>query len=257
MATTYYVYIYFDPRTRQPFYVGYGHGTRAYQHLRLAKYNTTASYHNPHKTNKIKALLREGVEPHIKIVEDNLTKQDAQELEIFLIEFIGRRGLNTGPLTNLTSGGDGGDTWTTNPNKHTIMERIKQARLGKRWWTDGVVSVYAKTPPFDHYTPGVDEHRKAISRANRQKGADIQSTKHWVNNGTEELMVLKTNPVEAPWVVGRLLSLDGKRPNPKGKNWFNDGGRDYFLHKDDPRSFPLKLGRLSTRGPKAKTVKPL
>ena len=42
----------------------------------------------------------------VEILADNLSKDDACELEEFLIEEYGRRDLNNGPLVNMTSGGE-------------------------------------------------------------------------------------------------------------------------------------------------------
>lgn len=43
----------------------------------------------------------------IEIVQKNLSKDNAKELEIFLIHLYGRKDLNTGNLCNMTDGGDG------------------------------------------------------------------------------------------------------------------------------------------------------
>ncbi len=256
MASTYYVYAYIDPHTSIPFYIGYGHGTRSIDHLNEAKSRTNRVPTNPHKINKIKQLINTGVEPIIRIIDDNLTKQTAKELEVFLIEFVGRRVDGTGPLTNLTGGGDGGDTLSKHPRKREIFENSKKTRVGKHWWTNGTDAQYSTHPPADDYYRGVPEWRKTIARQNRLKGSIVQSQKHWINNGAVEKMVPKSDLLEPGWVVGRMLTLDDKRPNPKGKNWFNNGVRDYFLHKDDPRASSLTLGRLRCKGSNNPNFKP-
>jgi len=43
----------------------------------------------------------------IEIIADDLSWEDAKELEIFLISLYGRRNLGTGTLVNMTDGGDG------------------------------------------------------------------------------------------------------------------------------------------------------
>ena len=44
----------------------------------------------------------------IEIIQENLSREDANELEIFLISIYGRIDINTGTLANMTDGGDGG-----------------------------------------------------------------------------------------------------------------------------------------------------
>jgi hypothetical protein len=45
----------------------------------------------------------------VEIIAENLSKEDACELESFLIEIYGRKDLGLGPLVNLTNGGEGGN----------------------------------------------------------------------------------------------------------------------------------------------------
>lgn len=105
----YYVYIYSDPVTNVPFYVGYGKGNRCQYHIKEAQRNVT---HNSYKLNKIRSILLEGALPAIQKIDSGLSKQQACELEEFLIELIGRRDLGQGPLANLTKGGDGNREWS-------------------------------------------------------------------------------------------------------------------------------------------------
>ena len=242
----YYTYIYIDPTTKVPFYVGYGHGDRKMHHLLEAQHGRVS--YNPHKTNKIKQLLRNGLEPLIVLVDSCISKDQAQELETFLIDFIGTDYLKTGPLTNLTLGGDGGDTLSNHPSKDIIFSKIKHTREGKVWWTNGVVAVFDKTPPSPEYWRGFSNSRKSISRSNRLKGSSAVAAMHWINNGLVEKMIEKTDTIEHGWVVGRLNAFADSRPNPKGKKWFNDGVRDYFLHPSDTRSNNLIVGRLRMSG---------
>ena len=107
----FYVYIYLDPRKPgiyeygdykfdyEPFYVGKGKGSRMYEHL----YRNDK--HNSHKTNKIKSILGEGIEPIILKVKESLCEIDAYELEIDLIKLIGRKCTKEGILTNISEGG--------------------------------------------------------------------------------------------------------------------------------------------------------
>lgn len=97
----FYVYIYKDPIIFEPFYVGKGCNGR-YRDISARKYNK-------HLYNKIQKYRRQGyfIKDITFFEQKNLFERDALSLEIELIRKIGRRDLGTGPLLNLTDGGDG------------------------------------------------------------------------------------------------------------------------------------------------------
>jgi len=97
--------MYIDPRNNNPFYVGKGKGQRLFDHLREAR--KIKGRCTSHRINKIRGILKEGLEPIIKKVKENLAEQEAYSLEKDLIESIGRRNLGVGPLINVIPGGDG------------------------------------------------------------------------------------------------------------------------------------------------------
>ena len=142
----YYVYVLIDPRKQsefnyehlmlqgEPFYVGYGHNNRVYKHFQNIK-----NISNPHKTNKIKSIIKDGYDKNsiIHIFKENLTKEEATNLEIELIYKIGRHNLKEGPLTNLTSGGDGGATMTGKNHSEETRQKISKSKKNqKRIFTD-------------------------------------------------------------------------------------------------------------------------
>lgn len=118
MSNDCYVYMYIDPFTNIPFYVGMGKNKRYLQHLHEA---ITASGKQQNKINKIKSILSRGENPVIIKIEQNMSRDEAFELEEFLISFIGRKDINTGPLTNKTAGGIGG-------KEMIVTEEIKKSR---------------------------------------------------------------------------------------------------------------------------------
>jgi hypothetical protein len=113
-----YVYAYLDPRKPgkyfygpvcfdyEPFYIGKGIGDRHLFHYYEAQ--KTVGHSPSRKINKIRRLLNSKIDPIILILLNELSNIDACSLEIELIKSIGRLDLDTGPLTNLTDGGDGG-----------------------------------------------------------------------------------------------------------------------------------------------------
>ena len=87
-----YVYEHYIPGEVQPFYVGKGHGRRAYQ---IGNRNR---------------WWRNIVKKHgflVKMIQENITEEQANELEKELISKYGRRDIGTGILVNMTDGGEG------------------------------------------------------------------------------------------------------------------------------------------------------
>ncbi len=82
----YYVYVYFDPDTRRPIYVGKGRGNRALHHMHLMDEGSP-------KTQAIQEILDEGKKPIIQIVQWGLTEEQAFTTEAALIECFGLRAL--------------------------------------------------------------------------------------------------------------------------------------------------------------------
>lgn len=94
----YYVYVYKDPLTLQPFYIGKGKGNRCYNHL---KWKHTFK----RVRDKITSLEKKGLAPQIDIVAGNLAEDKAYEIEEMLILRYGRKGLDCdGILMNICIG---------------------------------------------------------------------------------------------------------------------------------------------------------
>ena len=100
----FYVYIYLDPRKKgafrygeflfdyEPFYVGKGCKNRIYQHL-MSYY--LEKERKLHKTRKIKKLIKLGfdLKSYVVKIKKDISNKKATELEICLINLIGRRNL--------------------------------------------------------------------------------------------------------------------------------------------------------------------
>lgn len=89
----YYVYLHKDRVTGEVFYVGKGHGRRAWN-----------SNQRHYEWIKKVELLSEGWD--VEIVQDNLTEIEAFELEAELVENYGGAATNGGALTNWLPGGE-------------------------------------------------------------------------------------------------------------------------------------------------------
>ena len=78
----YYVYVYSDPDTHEPFYVGKGQGNRVFDHL---KEETKSS-----KVKKLKKLKKNGKEPLIQVLVHGLKDSDtAEKIEAAVIDLLG------------------------------------------------------------------------------------------------------------------------------------------------------------------------
>ena len=77
----YYVYLYVDPRTQRPFYVGKGQGNRIYSHL--------SDGDDTEKVNRIAELRKLGLEPVLEILKYGLTEREAFLVESAAIELFG------------------------------------------------------------------------------------------------------------------------------------------------------------------------
>lgn len=92
MENRFYVYAHFIPNEDLPFYIGKGTADRAYQ-----KWNRSPWWK--------RIVNKHGLE--VRLLQEGLTHEQANELEIELIAKYGRRNINTGCLINLTGGGEG------------------------------------------------------------------------------------------------------------------------------------------------------
>ncbi len=81
----FYVYVYSDPDTHKPFYVGKGKGNRAFSHLNLDLEDQTES----EKVRKIKEIEDRGKEPLIEILVHGLDEDTALKVEAAAIDLIG------------------------------------------------------------------------------------------------------------------------------------------------------------------------
>lgn len=77
----YYVYVYSDPDTHKPFYVGKGKGNRVFDHLFLEDESKKVAY--------IKSLILNGKEPIIEILVHGVDEETAFKVEAAAIDLIG------------------------------------------------------------------------------------------------------------------------------------------------------------------------
>ncbi len=96
-------YVYILKNGSVPIYIGKGTGDRMYAHKRHAlakKYNTPLH-------NKIRKMIRLGLELSYEVVFRTNDPIEAYKKEIEFIRYYGRKDLGTGILLNLSDGGNG------------------------------------------------------------------------------------------------------------------------------------------------------
>lgn len=187
----FYVYCYFNPLKLstfdecglEPFYIGKGKNDRLIHHMFESNLATDS---NRHKVNTIRKIQLANKKPYIKILTHYDIEEDALLEERRLIKLIGRRDLKTGPLTNMTDGGEG----TT--NKIFSAERRKKiSESMKKAFAEGRASV---SSAFKHSRIGKTDseetkQKRALTRAGYSHSKDTRqkiSSAHQLIRSTSE-----------------------------------------------------------------------
>lgn len=129
----YHIYTLEDPTTNIIRYVGY---TKKSIEARLCGHlkSLEEAVKGTRKWNKrltwIKSLKNKGLLPIIRELDSCMTKKEAYELEVYWINQLLQWGF---PLTNMTIGGDGGDTFSglTEESKSIVRNKISKKALGR------------------------------------------------------------------------------------------------------------------------------
>ena len=95
----------------RPLYVGKGKGRRMYDHQRDKDGTSRPDAYDGMFYRYLRKMRRENREPVIVMIAGTLTEQEALDEEVRSILEIGRKKLGTGPLLNMTDGGDGSSGW--------------------------------------------------------------------------------------------------------------------------------------------------
>lgn len=165
----YYVYVHIRLDNNEIFYVGKGRNNRAFSTLSRNKY-----WHN--------VVNKYGY--RVEILESNLSEFEAFEKEKDLIKSIN-------PTTNLTSGGEGGDTYSKMPDSDKEMFRINaQKRAGEL--NSGIVKAAQKRKgqtkdTCDALRIMADKNSKAFSG----EGNPMYGKTHWTNKNQKQKDVIK------------------------------------------------------------------
>lgn len=163
MGRSYYVYIHRKATTGEIFYVGKGTGRRAYEkNLRTKYWKRTAKKH--------------GVV--VDFVIKDVQEWYALELEELLVDYYGRKDLNTGCLVNMCDGGKASTTLS-----EESKDRIRKSRIGKGLSaeTKAKLSEAHKGRTFS------EEHLKKLSDRGKQRGISEEIRQALVNKLSKKI----------------------------------------------------------------------
>jgi len=125
----FYVYVYYHPITKIPFYVGKGKEHRDTYHIRNRQ-----NHYNKDMRNILLEIDALGQQPIIEHVVKNVDENTAYAVEQQLIQKYGRIDLSTGTLCNKTPGGEGfgraGREWSAEERQKHLAHN-KQNPRGK------------------------------------------------------------------------------------------------------------------------------
>lgn len=209
----FYTYAYLR-EDRTPYYIGKGHGDRAYRRHWRSK--ARGGYFDPPSKDRIILLKK------------NLTEEEAHKHEIYMIAVFGRKDLETGILRNLTNGGEGTSGVKlskerirklklpkseehkkklrkpkTEEHKRKISEakkgkkfseehkeKMRKLSKGKIWWTDGVNTKHSKDCPGEDWyrgRPNINIGR-SVSEETRRKIGEKNSGKKLKKEHKEKII---------------------------------------------------------------------
>ncbi len=210
----YYAYVYLDTRKPKgnyeyvtpagkilkfpypPFYVGQGKGNRSQVHLKAAlRDESCVTKERSIKARTIRAIVSSGKFPEIRILSSLLIRSLAIALEIDLIAGIGRRKLGTGPLSNMTDGGEGVHGFILDEKTRSKMSRKQRARFDAETQEQKTLRVN-KAKATKAQRPEVEKERvRKIKKFNQQENVRMYKSaitkQQWATPGFREQKIKK------------------------------------------------------------------
>ena len=198
----YYTYAYLR-EDGTPYYIGKGSGNRAYLQLN----------HKVKTPDKSKIL----------ILKNNLTEEDANKHEIYIINLLGRKDLGTGILRNLTNGGEGVSGMKHSEESKNKMRKPKSEEHKKN--VKDAIKTKWDNGEYDRNEYKNRELGKKQSEETIRK--KIEGIKKYYNKNK------KVFTDEQRSQISETLKLKHKNgdikpsyPNHKGTRWWNDGQKN-------------------------------
>jgi hypothetical protein len=215
----FYVYLYRDPETGVPFYVGKGTGWRMHAHFRQAREPKTFFH------RRLRKLLDAGHNPIIEKIE-GLDEVDALRIEVETIARLGRLCDGTGPLTNVSPGGDK-PSCHKGRCFHNRKPPSTKGKPGKRWSEEDKAEHRARMKAV----MASKEIRLRVSQAKTGR----QGPSHTAASRAKISAAHKGKRSER-----KSLSKTGALNPMFGRKWFNDGRRSaLFFAGTEPSGWQL------------------
>lgn len=186
----FYVYVYKDPDTLIPFYVGKGSGYRKTRHLKETK-ETTENYL---KWCKIQSIKNKKQTPIIEIVFESENENECYIKEKELILLYGRK-IDGGVLTNITFDGTPPKDAEKRPRSKEYLNNMSKAKTGK------LNPMYGKLP-WNKNIKHLKETKEKISIAN--KGRKYTQEEHKKRNETRGKKYKVVSPEGEVFIVKNL-----------------------------------------------------
>lgn len=167
----YYVYVYKRPDDGTPFYIGKGRGKRWKQHLS----DKGEKSFNKRMNGKVRNLIEAGTPPIIEKVAENLSENEAYQLETKLIMKYGRIGYDEdGVLMNhMTEGKAPKLCGVNHPNYGKVWSREQRDKLSKS--RTGIPSPKRGIPLTNEQKLKISETKLARGQSEAQKLALIET----------------------------------------------------------------------------------
>ena len=202
----YYVYSHITKDTGKIFYIGKGRGNRAFSEDRSKLWKNVANKHG------WKAV----------IICDDLTEDEAFEVEKFYIKEYGRIDLGTGNLVNLTDGGEG----PSNPSIET-RRKMSISHKGKVLSEEHIkkISLLHKGRKRSEETRkkiSESAKRRVFSEETRQKMSESKKGKR--RSAETLLKILEANK-------GRVSPLKGRKHSEESRKKMSDSAKRRCANK--------------------------
>lgn len=224
MEQQFYIYAYLDPTKNvklslnnfsllyEPYYIGKGKGNRYLIHFK--KYGAVGA------VKKTKSLMNKNIKPIVIKLYENLTEKNAFEIEEKLIRNIGRKDIATGPLLNMSFGGQGGKVGITIWNKGKKLSKqhklnLKKSHQGQIPWNKGKPGCFSKKTLLlkaeiqkgNSYRKGIKHTKDTIEKIRKKlSGKDGVQYKHVDNNIRIKIIeLIKQNMMKTK--IAKLLNI--------------------------------------------------
>jgi hypothetical protein len=223
--TSYYTYAYLR-EDKTPYYIGRGKGDRAYR--RHWRSRVRGGYFDPPS------------EDRIIILKKNLTEDDANKHEKYMIAIFGRKDLGTGILRNLTDGGEGTSNVEMTEERLMKLRKPKSEEHKNKLRKPKTEKHKKKLSDIKKGIPLSAEHKEKISKQVRDRvwwnnGINNKHTKEcpgegWsrgrINNNIGRVLSEETKEKIRTSNTGKTLTEEHKEllsQKIKGRKWWNNG----------------------------------